>query len=72
MPVVAHAGLQIAVDDALAARGAQVVVVVPRGHGHSSRSDAGATWAVLGPPYGVDTDPVPAVDLVADAAATRR
>lgn len=35
-------------------------------------ADAGATWAVLGPPYGVDTDPLPAVDLVADAAATLR
>lgn len=31
--------------------------------------DAGATWAVLGPPYGVDADPVPAVEMVAGAAA---
>ena len=37
--------------------------------------DAGATWAVLGPPYragGSDTDPVPAVEMVAEAAATLR
>jgi alkanesulfonate monooxygenase SsuD/methylene tetrahydromethanopterin reductase-like flavin-dependent oxidoreductase (luciferase family) len=32
-------------------------------------ADAGATWAVLGPPYGPDTDPVPAVELVAGAVA---
>ena len=30
-------------------------------------SDSGATWAVLGPPYGADDDPVPAVELVAAA-----
>jgi alkanesulfonate monooxygenase SsuD/methylene tetrahydromethanopterin reductase-like flavin-dependent oxidoreductase (luciferase family) len=29
--------------------------------------DAGATWAVLGPPYGADTDPTPAVVVVAEA-----
>lgn len=34
--------------------------------------DAGATWAVLGPPYGVDADPVPAVEMVAGAVATLR
>ena len=34
--------------------------------------DAGATWAVLGPPYGADDDPVPAVELVAGAVATLR
>jgi alkanesulfonate monooxygenase SsuD/methylene tetrahydromethanopterin reductase-like flavin-dependent oxidoreductase (luciferase family) len=33
---------------------------------------AGATWAVLGPPYGADDDPVPAVDLVAAAVAQLR
>ena len=32
-------------------------------------AEAGATWAVLGPPYGADADPVPAVELVAGAAA---
>lgn len=35
-------------------------------------ADAGATWAVLGPPYGVDTDPVPAVEMVAGAVAALR
>ena len=34
--------------------------------------DAGATWAVLGPPYGVDADPVPAVEMVAGALAALR
>ena len=33
---------------------------------------AGATWAVLGPPYGADADPVPAVEMVAEAAASAR
>ena len=33
---------------------------------------AGATWAVLGPPYGVDADPVPAVEMVAGAIAALR
>ncbi|HVF31477.1 MAG TPA: LLM class flavin-dependent oxidoreductase [Acidimicrobiales bacterium] len=33
-------------------------------------ADAGATWAVLGPPYGVDLDPVPAVELIAAAGAS--
>ncbi|HVF32313.1 MAG TPA: hypothetical protein VM933_04665, partial [Acidimicrobiales bacterium] len=35
-------------------------------------ADAGATWAVLGPPYGPSSDPVPAVEMVAGAAATLR
>ena len=38
-------------------------------------ADAGATWAVLGPPYragGADADPVPAVRMVAEAVATLR
>jgi alkanesulfonate monooxygenase SsuD/methylene tetrahydromethanopterin reductase-like flavin-dependent oxidoreductase (luciferase family) len=35
-------------------------------------ADAGATWAVVGPPYGVDTDPEPAVEMVAGALATLR
>ena len=34
--------------------------------------DAGATWAVLGPPYGADNDPVPAVEMVAGAVAALR
>lgn len=38
----------------------------------SRLGDAGATWAVLGPPYGVDTDPVPAVEMVAGAVAALR
>jgi alkanesulfonate monooxygenase SsuD/methylene tetrahydromethanopterin reductase-like flavin-dependent oxidoreductase (luciferase family) len=33
---------------------------------------AGATWAVLGPPYGKVDDPVPAVEMVAGAVATLR
>lgn len=33
---------------------------------------AGATWAVIGPPYGVDEDPAPAVEMVAGAVATLR
>ncbi|MDQ3108184.1 MAG: LLM class flavin-dependent oxidoreductase [Actinomycetota bacterium] len=33
---------------------------------------AGATWAVLGPPYGADDDPTAAVEMVAGAAATLR
>jgi alkanesulfonate monooxygenase SsuD/methylene tetrahydromethanopterin reductase-like flavin-dependent oxidoreductase (luciferase family) len=35
-------------------------------------ADAGATWAVCGPPYrldGVDADPTPAVEMVAEAMA---
>jgi len=38
-------------------------------------ADAGATWAVLGPPYragSTDVDPVPAVEMVAEAVATLR
>ncbi len=35
-------------------------------------ADAGATWAVLGPPFGVDADPAPAVEMVAEAAETLR
>lgn len=37
--------------------------------------DAGATWAVIGPPYragGSDADPVPGVEMVAEAVATLR
>ena len=34
--------------------------------------DAGATWAVLGPPYGADNDPVPAVEMVAGAITALR
>jgi alkanesulfonate monooxygenase SsuD/methylene tetrahydromethanopterin reductase-like flavin-dependent oxidoreductase (luciferase family) len=34
--------------------------------------DAGAAWAVLGPPYTADADPTPAVEMVAEAAATLR
>ena len=34
--------------------------------------DAGASWAVLGPPYGVDADPVPALEMVAGAIAALR
>jgi alkanesulfonate monooxygenase SsuD/methylene tetrahydromethanopterin reductase-like flavin-dependent oxidoreductase (luciferase family) len=33
-------------------------------------SDAGATWAVLGPPFPADGDPLAAVDLVAEAMTT--
>lgn len=33
---------------------------------------AGATWAVLGPPYGKADDPAPAVEMVAGAVATLR
>ena len=36
----------------------------------SRLADAGATWAVLGPSYGRDDDPTPAVELVAEAART--
>ena len=35
-------------------------------------ADAGATWAVLGPPYGVDADPRAAVEMVAGAVQTLR
>lgn len=34
--------------------------------------EAGATWAVLGPPYGVDGDPTRAVEMVAGAVVTLR
>lgn len=34
--------------------------------------DAGATWAVLGPPYGAATDPTAAVEMVAEAANALR
>lgn len=35
-------------------------------------ADAGATWAVCAPPYRAGADPEPAVELVAEAAATLR
>ena len=35
-------------------------------------ADAGATWAVLGPPYGVDADPTPAIEMLAGAIQTLR
>jgi alkanesulfonate monooxygenase SsuD/methylene tetrahydromethanopterin reductase-like flavin-dependent oxidoreductase (luciferase family) len=35
-------------------------------------ADAGATWAVVGPPYGRDDDPTPAVEMVAGAVVTLR
>ncbi len=37
-----------------------------------SLADAGATWAVIAPPYGTAPDPVPAVEMVAEAVATLR